>query len=130
MSGVTADRRPSSLALRTLRVLRELAEAGQDLPPTPRMAEKVGLLDYAHLSGAYAEGERLGWWKFARTDVGHIIAIWATDGTWCLNGSAAPRGGDRGLPPRRCLRCRLEFRPEHRGNFLCRPCGVYAERVG
>jgi hypothetical protein len=55
-----------------------------------------------------------------------MAAIEAADGSW--RAERDPRSMT--VATRKCLRCRNAFEPEHRHNFLCRPCGYYADREG
>lgn len=59
-----------------------------------------------------------------------IAAIEAGDGAWRVP-VAGPAVAQRAeAAERRCLRCREDFRPEHRGRFLCDPCNTYAQANG
>lgn len=47
----------------------------------------------------------------------------AADGSWRTRPTPAPNSvRDSAIAPRRCLRCRDLFMPEHRGRFCCDGC--------
>jgi hypothetical protein len=110
-----------------LRLLRRAAETGRQLPTTTGMAAELGLSGAWTVTGLLRAGEKLGLIRVHHTGRG-IGAIEAADGSWRAVGSAGEVAAQ--LPHRRCLRCRGQFQPRHRHNFLCTPCGSYADREG
>lgn len=113
-----------------LALLRRAAETGGRLPTTARMAEQLGLSGAWTVTGLLRRGEALGLIRVHHNRRG-IGAIEAVDGSWRAVGSAGEIENGPELPPmRRCLRCRDQFQPRHRHNFLCPTCGIHADREG
>jgi|GEM_PF-4089182 len=120
--------RPNTHLAEVQSYLTRLAKEGRDMPSMPKVADDLAMTA-SNLRALLEEGVGRGLWKIVRGDAG-ILSIYEPGGGWLLNGPAATRRAQPKLPPRRCLRCRGAFTPEHRTNFLCTPCGIYAERVG
>lgn len=117
--------RPNTRLERLLTYLADRAGRGQPLPTTDAIAQELafaGAWDVTHLlTQAKAKGLLTVEYRGP-----FIAAIAATDGRWRLDGAVPGRRAAE-LPPRRCLRCRTDFTPPHKGRFLCAPCCAYAE---
>jgi hypothetical protein len=107
-------------------LLRGLAQVQARLPTLHDLAELLDLSP-SRTRALLAEARRRGMIVVHRGKNGvDWAAVEAADGSWRVERDP------RSMPvaTRKCLRCRTEFAPEHRHNFLCRPCGYYADREG
>ena len=113
-----------------LRRVQRAAQTGERLPTGARLAEELGLAGAWTVTGLQRAGEKIGLFRVVHNRRG-IAAIEAVDGSWRAIGSGAELPDDAArVAPRRCLRCRDQFSPRHRHNFLCTTCGIYADREG
>lgn len=109
-----------------LDLLRGMAAAQAPLLTLFGLADRLGLSP-SYVRALLAEARRRGLIVVHRGRNGvEMAAIEAADGSWRTE--RGPRSV--AVATRRCLRCREDFEPEHRHNFLCRPCGHYAGREG
>lgn len=107
-------------AARLLRYLQDLAHAKRPCPGNEAVGNAVRIEGW-HVPKALAELRDAGAIVIHYDDTGRRSAVSAGDGSWrvaCLlghDGTAKPA-------PRKCLRCRDSFKPEHRGRFTCDEC--------
>ena len=107
-------------------LLRGLAQAQVPLPTLHDLADLLDLSP-SRTRALLAEARQRRLIVVHRGRNGaEMAAIEATDGSW--RAERDPRSV--AVATRKCLRCRTDFAPEHRHNFLCRPCGYYADREG
>jgi hypothetical protein len=107
-------------------LLRGLAQAQVPLPTLHDLADLLSLSP-SRTRALLAEARQRRLIVVHRGRNGtEMAAIEAPDGSW--RAERDPRS--MAVATRKCLRCRTEFAPEHRHNFLCRPCGTYADREG
>lgn len=108
-------------------LLHAMARTGEALPTLGEIGVRMGGIRADEVSDELRRGEAAGHWAVVRAQGRGILSVSAADGAWVLHGHGSRAAARAKLPPRRCLRCRENFEPEHRHNFLCVPCGIYAK---
>lgn len=125
MADITTHRRMTAM-----RVYELIAATAQRNEPTPSyMAIQHELnLSYSTVQRAIWDLEdEIGWLTRERDASNRVAYVTMTGARTTpavqIGGSGSQRGVVQKQPERKCLSCRKTFKPEHKNNYLCAPCG-------
>jgi len=100
--------------------------AGEPCPTNADLADLLGI-EESRVSSIVLHLDAEGLIRVERA--GHHRWISAPDGAWRTARSVHRDDRMADLGPRRCLRCRETFLPEHRGRFCCDSCWALNQGV-
>ena len=121
MVSQSASEQPSAPAKTNLarleRVLREIAEKRQRVPPISVLSEQLSF-PHTLLYNLLMVGVERGLWEIVRPQAGFLQII----GRGWRTLSFEEWKHSRTEYHRKCLRCRKDFTSMHRHRFMCDPC--------